>query len=152
MNGTVIQNKIFICPTYYQRLKHMVNDKIHARARGPLTSLTRQPPEGRSKDGGAKFGEMERDCMIAHGASKFLKERMMEASDKYTIHICEKCGMFAQRVPQKNSKLYASDDDIYKCIYCNNDDKITKTNMPYAFKLLLQELMSIGIEARLSFQ
>jgi DNA-directed RNA polymerase II subunit RPB2 len=131
MTGEPIKAKIFMGPTYYQRLKHMVSDKIHARAQGHVTTLTRQPLEGRSRDGGLRFGEMERDCMIAHGASAFLKERLFTCSDPYQIIVCDKCGMI---VPSKD-----------ECVSCKQD-KVTKCNFPYAAKLLVQELMAMGIK------
>ncbi|CAG8502751.1 5805_t:CDS:10, partial [Diversispora eburnea] len=101
--GRKLAASIFLGPTYYQRLKHMVDDKIHSRARGPVQILTRQPVEGRSRDGGLRFGEMERDCMISHGVSMFLKERLFDASDAYRIHVCDICGLMAIANLKKNT-------------------------------------------------
>ena len=149
MTGQKLRSKIFICPTYYQRLKHMVKDKIHARAKGPRTLLTRQPPEGRSRDGGLRFGEMERDSIIAHGMALFLKERTMETADAYETWICDKCGFFARRMLKHNYKSYSSQNDIFYCPACNNKTDVSKIRIPYAFKLLIQELMSINIATRI---
>lgn len=131
--GEPMEAKIFIGPTYYQRLKHMVDNKMHARATGRITSLTRQPLEGRSRDGGLRFGEMERDCMIAHGTSAFIQERLCKVSDPFSVPVCmnPKCGM-----------ITASPDQCHAC----DNDHIETTTLPYAAKLLVQELNAMGIK------
>jgi DNA-directed RNA polymerase II subunit RPB2 len=128
--GELVKAKVFMGPTYYQRLKHMVSDKMHSRAHGHVTTLTRQPLEGRSRDGGLRFGEMERDCMIAHGASRFLKERLFDCSDPYQIMVCNQCGMMTARD---------------ECLACKQDN-VSIVNFPYASKLLVQELQAMGIK------
>lgn len=138
MTGHKLRAQVFIGPTYYQRLKHMVDDKIHARAKGALQILTRQPVEGRSRDGGLRFGEMERDCIISHGASAFLKERLMDVSDPYSCYICDMCGLIVINTKRFN-----------ECKGCNNRTNISLVEIPYAFKLLLQELMAMNISPRI---
>lgn len=146
ITGEKIKTAICIGPTYYHRLKQMVVDKMHSRARGPRTILTRQPPEGRSRDGGLKLGEMERDAIISHGLARFLKERLMDTSDAYICHICDICGLFAHRI--KNSENNDNTQGVYICPACNNKKRISKIKIPYAFKLLLQELMAMSIAPR----
>lgn len=97
LTGEPLQCYVYCGPVYYQRLKHMVQDKMHARARGPMTSLTRQPTEGRSRGGGQRLGEMERDCLIGYGASSLLNERLMISSDMCDVHVCDKCGFFGYK-------------------------------------------------------
>jgi len=138
--GRKLAAQIFVGPTYYQRLKHMVDDKIHARARGPVQILTRQPVEGRSRDGGLRFGEMERDCMISHGASQFLKERLFDVSDAYRVFVCDLCGLMAVANLKKGT---------FECKACRNKTQISQVNIPYAFKLLCQELQAMNIAPRL---
>lgn len=131
LTGEPLEVQIFMGPTYYQRLKHMVADKIHSRSQGHVTMLTRQPLEGRSRDGGLRFGEMERDCMITHGNSRFLKERLFDMSDPYNVIICDNCGM-----------ITAAQDECTTC----NKDAVTPVNYPYAAKLLQQELNAMCIK------
>lgn len=152
MTGEMMNIPIFIGPTYYNRLKHMVQDKVHARARGPRTLLTRQAPEGRSRDGGLRVGEMERDAITAHGLARLLKEKLMDNSDAYSTYVCGKCGLFAQRANRRNNKKYPQDTDIYFCQQCNNYNDIHKVMIPYAFKLMLQELMSMCIAPRIRIE
>ena len=149
ITGQRLQIPIFIGPTYYQRLKHLVMDKMHSRARGPITMLTHQPPEGRSKDGGLRCGEMERDSLISYGMSKFLKERFLNVSDSYSCYVCDICGLFAQRIIKKENKSNPQSTDTYECISCKNRTKISKVIIPYAFKLLVQELLSMNIAPRI---
>jgi ribosomal protein L37AE/L43A len=121
-------------------LKHMVDDKIHSRSSGPLVMLTRQPAEGRARDGGLRFGEMERDCIVAHGATEFLKEIMMEKSDNFQCHVCKSCGLIGLVNPKAG---------IFKCVSCPNTTEFSQVRVPYAYKLFLQELESMSICSRL---
>ena len=139
MTGNQMESSIFMGPTFYQRLKHMVNDKVHSRNDGPKVVLTRQPADGRARSGGLRFGEMERDCMISHGASSFTKERIYDASDKYELMICKNCGM---NVCYNNSS-------IHYCRYCDNRSDFTKIKIPYACKLLFQELTTMNVIPRI---
>lgn len=140
--GEQIPCEVFMGPLYEQRLKHMVDDKIHSRSTGPKVMLTRQPAEGRSRDGGLRIGEMERDCMIGHGAASFLKESMLDRSDRYEMHVGRKCGLTSVVNTEKNIvDTFAVD---------KKDSKdAAKVQVPYAFKLLSQELQAMAIAPRL---
>jgi DNA-directed RNA polymerase II subunit RPB2 len=121
----------------------------NSRSRGPRTMYTRQPPEGRTRDGGLRCGEMERDAIIAHGISKFLHEKMMYNSDAYATYVCDLCGLFAQRAIRKENTKEPSSTDTYYCPSCNNCNKISKVIIPYAFKLLIQILLAMNIAPRI---
>ena len=138
--GEQLKTSIFIGPAFYQRLKHMVADKQHSRSIGPMMNLTRQPAEGRSKDGGLRFGEMERDCMISHGASRFTKDRIYDSSDAYHVYVCNGCGLVA---------AYNDELHIHHCRTCDNRTDFAYVEMPYACKLMFQELMTMNVAPRI---
>ncbi len=138
--GRKFEVMIFTGVAYYMKLDHMVADKIHARSKGPVTLLTRQPTEGRSKRGGLRLGEMEQQCLVGHGAALTLKERF--SSDETTIPVCESCGLIAIYDRTKN-KTY--------CPICK-DSKILWINTSYAFKLTIDELKSMGVYPRLNVE
>jgi DNA-directed RNA polymerase II subunit RPB2 len=140
LTGEQCECSVFMGPVFYQRLKHMVNDKAHSRSIGPMVNLTRQPAEGRSRDGGLRFGEMEKDAMVSHGAARFTRERMYDASDKYSVHVCKKCGLIASY----NDKMH-----IHHCRTCDNRVDFAYVEIPYACKLLFQELNTMNIAPRI---
>ncbi|WJX09333.1 DNA-directed RNA polymerase III subunit 2 [Trifolium repens] len=143
ITGCPLQAYIFMGPIYYQKLKHMVLDKMHARGQGPRTLLTRQPTEGRARNGGQRVGEMERDCFIAYGASMLIFERLMLSSDPYEVQVCRECGLLGYY----NHKLKTG-----MCSSCKNGDQISTVKMPYGCKLMIQELQSMNIVPRLKLE
>ncbi len=142
LTGEQMEMSVFIGPVFYQRLKHMVNDKQHSRSIGPMVNLTRQPAEGRSRDGGFRVGEMERDVLIAHGMSNFCKDRLFDVSDKYSAYVCKMCGMIAAF---SESEKFT----IHKCNTCDNKTEFARVAIPYSYKLLSQELQTINVVPRL---
>ena len=159
--GEQMYSEIFIGPTYYMRLKHMVKDKINYRAKGPRTFLTRQPVQGRANDGGLRIGEMERDGVIGHGASFFLRESLMERGDKYEVAVCNKTGMIAIFNSEKNIFISPYSDGPIRFSGTINSDSVnvkmvTKygrsfsiIHVPYAFKLLIHELQAMNVQMRI---
>lgn len=143
--GLPLKARVFIGPLYYQKLRHMSSDKLHARPRGKIVGLTRQPNEGRANGGGLRWGEMERDVGISYGSSSVLNERMLLSSDAYNAPICGKCGMIGGMTSIGGGR-------VYQCKACNVPDTIKSVVMPYASKLLLQELMSMGIQPKLKVE
>ena len=159
-NGEQLVTEIFIGPTYYMRLKHMVKDKINYRAQGPRTNLTRQPVQGRANDGGLRIGELERDAIIAHGISYFLNESLLVRGDQYYMAICNLTGFIS--IYNSNLNLFISpfaDGPIKFTGSLDSDfniEKMTKygrtfsiLRIPYAFKVLIQELATLNVQMRI---
>jgi DNA-directed RNA polymerase II subunit RPB2 len=141
--GRQMETSIYMGPCYYQRLRHCSADKLHSRSSGPLVMLTRQPAEGRAREGGLRFGEMERDCVAAHGITEFTKERFMECSDLFRCWSCRDCGLLAIANPKEG---------IWQCKGCGNMTNFSAIEIPYAYKLLLQELETMNITSRIITQ
>jgi DNA-directed RNA polymerase II subunit RPB2 len=139
-NGRQMEVNVFMGPCFYQRLRHCSADKLHSRASGPLVMLTRQPAEGRAREGGLRFGEMERDAVCAHGISEFTKERLVECSDGFPCYVCRQCGLLAIANPKEN---------VWACRGCSNTTQFSKVQIPYASKLFVQELESMCISSRM---
>lgn len=142
-SGRQMETSIFVGPCYYQRLRHCSADKMHSRSSGPLVMLTRQPAEGRAREGGLRFGEMERDAVCAHGITEFTKERLMECSDLFRCWSCADCGLIAIVNPKEG---------VWACKGCGNTTNFAAIEIPYAYKLLLQELETMSISSRIITQ
>jgi len=140
ITGESMEAMIFMGPIYYQRLRHMVIDKVHARAHGPRTTISHQPTDGRVADGGLRCGVQERDCLLGQGGSRVIRDRMMEQSDEYRMWVCDRCGL--------NVTVHEENQDFRFCEVCHSSE-VSKIRMPYGAKLVSQELAAMNIVPRI---
>ena len=150
-SGAPLETTVFVGLVHYQRLKHFVRDKVHARSRGPRSLLTRSPLEGRSREGGLRVGEMERDCILAHGASSMLLDRLFHHADAFSYFVCRKCGLIAEATAQEEAS------PVHPTLFCrgcrlSGPEHIAHVTLPYAFKLLSQELAGLNLAMRVKIQ
>lgn len=150
IDGKMLEQKFFIGVVFYQRLKHQSRDKIHARSKGPKNILTHQPTDGRSRDGGLRFGEMERDAVISHGASYLLQDRMMKQSDSFITVVCTQCGYFSQHGTSNMNIKYNSynDKSMYYCNACKTSDFVKNIEIPYGLLTFSREISACNIGHR----
>lgn len=146
MTGEKIQGSIYMGPVYYQRLKHMVANKAHARSRGPRQTLTRQPTEGRVNNGGLRTGEMEKDCLLSHGMAAMMKDRLLTNSDEFSIVTCNICGLLTYPHIVNDNK------PVSYCKACNNYLDVTPRKIPYAMCLMMREMLSMNIALRFQLE
>lgn len=149
MTGEKFQTLIYNGPLYFLRLKHIACEKIYAHPQGLKTTLTRQPYAGRRNSGGARISTMERDQIVTNGANKFLREKFVDTSDKFEMRVCDNCGFIAERIKDNNTNVELGNYDVYQCRHCGNKTNISNITIPYASKLLFQELISGSIKTTL---
>ncbi|XP_046672556.1 DNA-directed RNA polymerase I subunit RPA2 [Homalodisca vitripennis] len=149
VDGREMTASIFFGVVHYQRLRHMVSDKWQVRSKGPVDVLTRQPVKGRRRGGGVRFGEMERDALISHGASFLLQDRLFNCSDKYTAHICRTCGLLLSPVVSPSARE-GHKTRLITCRICDNNGKIEEITIPYIFRFLVTQLASVNIKLQVN--
>ncbi|XP_060076797.1 DNA-directed RNA polymerase I subunit RPA2-like [Ylistrum balloti] len=152
-SGLELEADIFIGVVYYQRLRHMVSDKFQVRSTGPVDQLTHQPVKGRKRGGGIRFGEMERDGMIAHGTAFLLQDRLLNCSDKSMVHVCTECGSLLSPLLERPAAAVAAVTSEMRrkwtCMLCKRSDTINVITVPFVFRYLVAELAAINIKVQL---
>lgn len=149
VDGRKLEAKIFIGVVYYIRLRHMVGDKYQVRSTGPIDQITRQPVKGRKRAGGIRFGEMERDSLLAHGTSFLLQDRLFNCSDRTIVHLCRKCGSIISPYLVKSTNPEVQ-SNLWSCKTCDDADNVVKVAIPFVLQYLVSELASVNIKVKFS--
>lgn len=150
ISGLELEADIFIGVVYYQRLRHMVSDKFQVRTTGARDKVTNQPIGGRNVQGGIRFGEMERDALLAHGTSFLLHDRLFNCSDRSVAHVCVKCGSLLSPLLEKPPPSWSAlRNRKYSCALCNRSDTIDTISVPYVFRYFVAELAAMNIKVKL---